>query len=167
MFGRLGQSIRRRPILALSLTNGLLAGVSDVLAQVITRHNRSDLDIEAVIIEKDETLDVRVTNQRELDVMRTARFAAYGTAIGPIVHHWYAFLDRTFPLPAAVKGGTKLSGQVIWQVTKRMLGDQVLFAPVGLATFFTVITLFEGGGWIEIKKKLHEVSCTIYKYACI
>jgi protein Mpv17 len=51
------------------------------------------------------------------DYERTARFAAFGMAMGPPVGAWLKFLDRTFPF----KGGS-----AVGQTVKRVLADQVV-----------------------------------------
>ncbi|KAI8050576.1 hypothetical protein BDF22DRAFT_777939 [Syncephalis plumigaleata] len=164
-FNNLRNALRARPILALSITNGVLAGVSDVLAQKITHSTKEKTTLiatESVSIIETEKVDENnkstspaSANTESLDITRTARFAAYGFAIAPIIHHWYALLDRRFPLPVASSGvDTRMNTRMLGQVVKRVLGDQVMFAPVGLAVFFSIMTLFEGGGVAQIKEKL-------------
>ncbi|RKP27319.1 hypothetical protein SYNPS1DRAFT_4320, partial [Syncephalis pseudoplumigaleata] len=125
-----------RPILALTVTNGVLAGVSD---------DATDSAKTSPAVPEDAPHDLG----------RTVRFATYGFAIAPVIHHWYALLDRRFPLPAASgAAGARLSTQIVGQAVKRVLGDQLVFAPVGLAVFFSAMTLFEGGGPAQIREKL-------------
>lgn len=176
-FNNLRSALRARPILALSITNGALAGVSDVLAQKIAHNTTKPTAIitESVSIIESEKVDNSnsnnnnnnnnkpassvASNAESLNIARTARFATYGFAIAPIIHHWYALLDRRFPLPVASNGSaTRINSRMLEQVVKRVLGDQIVFAPIGLAVFFSVITLFEGGGVAQIKEKIRTVS---------
>ncbi|KAI9596928.1 hypothetical protein BDF19DRAFT_403276 [Syncephalis fuscata] len=191
-FTNLRAAVRARPILALSVTNGVLAGVSDILAQKIahssttatttattttnTASNESNKSSESKPTEEllsDSTVaDTGATAVRlsavlspstsqpqeenaSLNLTRTVRFATYGFAIAPIIHHWYALLDRRFPLPIlSSASGSQMSSRMLGQVFKRVLGDQIVFAPIGLAVFFSAMTLFEGGGVEQIKEKI-------------
>ncbi|KAF9975985.1 hypothetical protein BGZ73_000150 [Actinomortierella ambigua] len=180
----------------------------------------------------------------EFDYPRLSRFMFYNFAIAPVIHTWYSYIDRVFPLsgtpnslasgatatggrggaatrgmaaqamhaarkafqPASLsgvdvpshKGSTPLpttrnptgmnpSGDMakaavnkvagaasktasataslskstwlqstLQPALRRMLADQILFAPVGLAMLFTALTVLEGGGAKEIHEKLNE-----------
>jgi len=81
------------------------------------------------------------------DFERTVRFMAYPFIMGPLQHKWFGFLSNTFPLGANA-GLAAL---------KRVAFDQLLFAPVGLAAFFTFMTVAEGGGQRAIAKKFQDV----------
>jgi hypothetical protein len=73
---------------------------------------------------------------------------AYGFIMAPVQHRWFGFLSRTFPL---VKGaGTSAA-------FKRVAFDQFIFAPCGLALFFTYMTVAEGGGKKAIARKFGDV----------
>jgi hypothetical protein len=82
------------------------------------------------------------------DFERLTRFMAYGFLMAPVQHKWFSFLSRTFPI-------TKTAGMV--PALKRVAFDQFLFAPVGLACFFTFMTVAEGGGKRAIAKKFQDV----------
>jgi hypothetical protein len=82
------------------------------------------------------------------DFERLTRFMAYGFLMAPIQHKWYSFLSRTFPF-------TKTSGTV--PALKRVAFDQLIFAPISLAVFFTFMTIAEGGGKRAIMKKFQDV----------
>lgn len=73
---------------------------------------------------------------------------AYGFLMAPLQHKWYSFLSRTFPF-------TKTSVTV--PTLKRVAFDQLIFAPIGLAIFFTFMTIAEGGGKRAIMKKFQDV----------
>ena len=82
------------------------------------------------------------------DFERLTRFMAYGFLMAPVQHRWFAFLARTFPI-------TKGSGTL--PAMKRVAFDQFLFAPVGLACFFTFMTVAEGGGKRAVMRKFQDV----------
>lgn len=82
------------------------------------------------------------------DFERLTRFMAYGFLMAPIQHRWFAFLSHTFPV-------TKTAAFV--PALKRVAFDQLIFAPVGLACFFTFMTVAEGGGKRAVSKKFQEV----------
>lgn len=73
---------------------------------------------------------------------------AYGFLMAPVQYKWFGFLSRTFPV-------TKTSAFV--PALKRVAFDQFLFAPVGLAAFFTFMTVAEGGGKRAVKHKLQDI----------
>lgn len=69
----------------------------------------------------------------EIDWGRSARFTLVGaTFLAPVLHTWFGFLARRFP-------GTAASS-----VVKRVALDQLVFAPVFLASFLSVIMLLDG-----------------------
>jgi len=73
---------------------------------------------------------------------------AYGFLMAPVQHKWYSFLSRTFPFGKT--GGTV-------PALKRVAFDQLIFAPISLAIFFTFMTIAEGGGKRAIIKKFQDV----------
>lgn len=68
--------------------------------------------------------------------------------MAPVQHKWFAFLSKTFPL-------TKSSGTS--SALKRVAFDQLLFSPVGLAIFFTFMTVAEGGGKRAVTRKFQDL----------
>ncbi|KAG0001023.1 hypothetical protein BGZ79_005203 [Entomortierella chlamydospora] len=101
-----------------------------------------------------------------LNYPRMGRFMLYNFSVAPLVHTWYTVLDKSFPLVTNNAGiSSNLStnnitaqslrlAHSISPALKRMVADQALFAPVGLALFFTGLTLLEGGSFQDIKDKL-------------
>lgn len=73
---------------------------------------------------------------------------AYGFLMAPVQHKWFGFLSATFPL-------TKTAAMV--PALKRVAFDQFLFAPAGLAAFFTFMTVAEGGGKRAVTRKFQDV----------
>ena len=105
-----------------------------------------------------------------LDMPRLGRFMLYNFSVAPLIHTWYSVLDKKFPVATAiatthvtttgVKNPSPPSSKLVKALTpglKRMVADQALFAPVGLALLFGGLTVMEGGGVKEIKDKLNNV----------
>jgi hypothetical protein len=100
------------------------------------------------------------------DFERLTRFMSYGFLMAPLQHKWFGFLSRTFPT-------TKSAALV--PALKRMALDQFLFAPagtltrsslagyvqsddfLGLAAFFTFMTVAEGGGKRAVSRKFQDI----------
>ena len=82
------------------------------------------------------------------DLVRLARFAGWGMIMAPLQFKWLQLLQRTFPLTAT-------AGML--PAIKRVALDQGLFAPVGLAAFFTYMTLAEGGARADVGTRLELV----------
>ncbi|GMK59340.1 hypothetical protein CspeluHIS016_0703550 [Cutaneotrichosporon spelunceum] len=126
-------SYEAHPLRTLILANGTLQSTGDLIAQGVNaaisykQHGRCD----------------------SWDAARTARFAAFGFAMGPFVGKWLIGLDRVFPLPK--------TGSAVPAVVKRVLADQLVFAPAGLATFLTFMGLAERKSMPEIKTKFDDV----------
>lgn len=97
------------------------------------------------------------------DFERLTRFMSYGFIMSPVQFQWFAFLSRAFPI-------TKESATV--PAMKRVAFDQLIFAPIGvlpltsnktllmylgLACFFTFMTVTEGGGRRAVTRKFQDV----------
>ncbi|KAL1915806.1 uncharacterized protein VTP21DRAFT_6194 [Calcarisporiella thermophila] len=89
---------------------------------------------------------VQDDRDRGYDVARTGRFALFGFGIAPILGKWYEFLEKRFPLGKAVAGAT----------LRRVCADQILWAPVGLALFFTYMPLAEGKGFVGVRERFAD-----------
>ena len=83
------------------------------------------------------------------DFERLTRFMAYGFIMSPVQFHWFAFLSRSFPV---AKGASATV-----PAFKRVACDQLIFAPVSLACFFTFMTVAEGGGRRAVSRKLQDI----------
>lgn len=154
-----------RPVLTMMVTNSILNGIADTVAQTVTAvRRRSVLDSTAsnkpdkLAIELDEKLphygdELIPTHSTHLlpppfDFERLIRFASWGFVIAPFQFKWLKFLSRVFPL-------TSTSATV--PALKRVAMDQFIFAPVGLTAFFTYMTYAEGGNTQAVKKRLSHV----------
>ncbi|KAF8253109.1 hypothetical protein K440DRAFT_277136 [Wilcoxina mikolae CBS 423.85] len=154
-----------RPILTMMVTNSILNGIADTVAQTVTAvRRRSALSSstsntpDKLAIELDEKLPhygselIPTHSQHQLpppfDFERLVRFASWGFVIAPFQFKWLKFLSHTFPL-------TSSSATV--PALKRVAMDQFIFAPVGLTSFFTYMTYAEGGDTRAVKKRLSHV----------
>lgn len=155
-----------KPILTMMVTNSILGGIADTVAQSVTAIRRrsaarnpktSDTLLKA--IELSEKLphyghELIPTDTRNptlpstFDFSRLTRFMSYGFLIAPIQFRWLQFLQRTFPLTATSAAGPAL---------KRVAVDQGVFAPVGLLAFFSYMTFAEGGGIKDLRGRLEKL----------
>lgn len=99
------------PLLTKGITSGFIAGLGDVLCQYMNSWS-------------------------EYDWKRTFRFGFLGSCyIAPGCHVWYNVLAKSFPLSAA----TAASSSTMMIVMKRVFCDQILFSPVFLVGWMTVL----------------------------
>lgn len=120
------------------------------------------------------------------DFQRLGRFMAYGFCMAPLQFKWFQLLSKTFPIAtstaatgakAAAGTGATAAGvsagavaqastatgavtkapSALAQTFKRMALDQTVFAPFGLAVFYTAMTLAEGGTKEAVEIKLREM----------
>jgi protein Mpv17 len=76
--------------------------------------------------------------------LRNLRFTSLGAVIGPTVHAWYKFLDK------------KIHKEVGWRRgIIKVFFDQLIFAPLSLLVFISVISLMEGMDHQQIQEKLN------------
>ncbi|KAJ9630560.1 phosphoglycerate kinase [Taxawa tesnikishii (nom. ined.)] len=159
----------RRPVLTTMITNAVLGGIADTVAQTLTSIREravrkpggpSKDDFFAIEIhELDRKLphwggpEELIPDSKKLpppfDFERLIRFMSYGFIMAPVQHRWFGFLNKTFPI-GGKSGGTAAA-------FKRVAFDQLLFAPIGLSIFFTYMTVAEGGGRKAVQKKFQDV----------
>lgn len=158
-----------RPVLTMMVSNAVLGGVADTVAQTITsvrqravrKHPSGRLDPreDALAIEIHDLDRKNPLNERDIipeskalpppfDFERLTRFMAYGFLMAPVQFRWFKFLEKTFPI-------TKT--HAFPQAMKRVAFDQLIFAPFGVAAFFTAMTLAEGGGKRGVSQKLRDM----------
>lgn len=97
------------------------------------------------------------------DFERLTRFMSFGFIMSPLQFKWFSFLSRAFPI-------TKESAAL--PALKRVAFDQLIWAPlgmlhiysvgsilmtIGLACFFTFMTVAEGGGKRALSRKFQDV----------
>nr|POE58705.1 phosphoglycerate kinase [Quercus suber] len=152
-----------RPVFTTMITNAVLGGIADTVAQTLTafrqrqRQRRADpesqddffagIDLQEYDKKVPWPKDPR-TAPPPFDFERLVRFMAYGFIMAPLQHRWFGFLESTFPLSA---------GKATTNAMRRVAFDQLLFAPCGLAAFFTFMTVAEGGGRRAVTRKFQEV----------
>ena len=152
-----------RPIMTMMVTNAVLGGIADTVAQTITsfrlRANRKtdglakrdDVNIEIADLDRKTTYKEFLPGQQgppPFDFERLTRFMAYGFCMAPIQFRWFKFLERIFPVTKTSAFGPAL---------KRVCFDQFIFAPAGLLVFFTTMTVAEGGGRRAVSNKLRDM----------
>ncbi|KAL2018679.1 hypothetical protein VTK56DRAFT_514 [Thermocarpiscus australiensis] len=158
-----------RPLLTMMVTNSVLGGVADTVAQTITsirqralrKHPSGQLSPrdDAFAIEIHELDRKNPFNDRDLipdskalpppfDFERLTRFMAYGFFMAPVQFRWFKFLERCFPISKA---------SAFLPAMKRVAFDQLIFAPFGLACFFTAMTVAEGGGRRAVYQKMKDM----------
>ncbi|KAL2055988.1 hypothetical protein ABVK25_003630 [Lepraria finkii] len=154
-----------KPILTIMVTNAVLGGIADTVAQSVTairakqkRNLAASKDIsdgiempdydEKIPYASEFMIPHRSPGPPPFDFERLTRFMSYGFIISPVQFQWFAFLSRAFPI-------TKQSATV--PALQRVCFDQLIFAPVGLALFFTFMTVTEGGGRRAVARKFQEV----------
>ncbi|KAK0620056.1 hypothetical protein B0T14DRAFT_429731 [Immersiella caudata] len=167
--GRFNAYYNERPVLTMMVSNAILGGIADTVAQTITsvrqravRRHPGGLNPQedAMAIEIHELDRKNPLNERDLvpdsrtlpppfDFERLTRFMAYGFAMAPVQFRWFKFLEKTFPI-------TK-NGSAFVPAMKRVAFDQLIFAPFGIACFFTAMTVAEGGGRRAVYQKMRDM----------
>ncbi|ROW14052.1 hypothetical protein VPNG_04021 [Cytospora leucostoma] len=152
-----------RPVLTMMVTNAVLGGIADTVAQSITaarqralrkaptspgaRETAYELDLKDPLTDRELIPESKILPP-PFDFERLTRFMAYGFAMAPIQFRWFKFLEKTFPI-------TKTSA--VGPAMKRVVFDQLIFAPVGVLAFFSAMTLAEGGGRRAVYSKLRDM----------
>ncbi|KKY37573.1 putative vacuolar membrane protein [Diaporthe ampelina] len=152
-----------RPVLTMMVTNAVLGGIADTVAQSITavrqralrkapsspasRDTAYELDVKDPFTERELIPDSKILPP-PFDFERLTRFMAYGFAMAPLQFKWFGFLSRTFPITKTSAFGPAM---------KRVAMDQIIFAPFGVACFFSVMTVAEGGGRRAVMSKLRDM----------
>ncbi|KAI9306607.1 hypothetical protein BJ944DRAFT_142331, partial [Cunninghamella echinulata] len=159
------KSYSKRPILTLCCTNSILGIIGDGLAQTIqyydtkTKHRQGHHLYDHLPYElKKDMIQQSPPPSFQWDYQRTFRFACYNFSVAPIAGSWYMFLDKYFPMPLDKKSVSSLTLNKI--ALKRMLCDQILFAPAGLVLFFSVMAVAETRSIQGIQDKLHDAFLT-------
>lgn len=122
------------------VTNAVLGGIADTVAQSITvarqralrkaptspgaRETAYELDLKDPLTDRELIPESKILPP-PFDFERLTRFMAYGFAMAPIQFRWFKFLEKTFPI-------TKTSA--VGPAMKRVVFDQLIFAPVGTST---------------------------------
>ena len=127
-------------VLTMMITNSILGGIADTVAQSVTAIRMSALR-KPRGVKKDDTIAIEIheldrknplTEQYLIpdskflpppfDFERLTRFMAYGFVMAPVQFKWFQFLSRVFPM--------KKSGS-LGPPAKMVAFDQLIFAPFG------------------------------------
>jgi protein Mpv17 len=126
------------------ITNAVLGGIADTVAQSITSIRLAALRkpggiakddmiaLELGELDRKNPLSNRelIPNSRFLpppfDFERLTRFMGYGFMMAPVQFKWFQFLSKTFPT-------TKTSA--LGPVLKMVAFDQLVFAPFGMSSY--------------------------------
>ncbi|KAK6592807.1 Mpv17/PMP22 family protein (vacuolar membrane protein) [Botrytis cinerea] len=154
-----------RPVLTMMVTNAVLGGIADTVAQSITAIRQSAVRKQGGL-RKDDSLAIEIHeldrknpfNDRDLipdskilpppfDFERLTRFMAYGFAMAPIQFKWFKFLSKAFPI-------TKSSA--FWTSNEDGCDGSIGFRT-SIANFFVVMTVAEGGGKRAVAQKLRDM----------
>lgn len=137
----LTSSFNTPTVLTMMITNAVLGGIADTVAQSITAIRLAALRKPGGIT-KDDSIAIEIheldrknpANFQELipdskflpppfDFERLTRFMGYGFMMAPLQFKWFQFLSRSFPMDA--KSGS------LGPALKRVAFDQLIFSPVG------------------------------------
>lgn len=170
LIARFNSYYAEKPVLTTMITNAILGGIADTVAQSLTavktrrkalpttnapptRNGGPLISIELTDLKEKPVsigslLPPAANAPTPFDFERLTRFMAYGFLMAPIQFKWFGFLSRAFPI-------TKTRGNL--PALQRVAMDQLIFAPIGLSIFFTFMTVAEGGGRRAILKKFQDV----------
>ncbi|EJD55313.1 hypothetical protein AURDEDRAFT_78349 [Auricularia subglabra TFB-10046 SS5] len=135
-------SFDRSPYTTLALANCGLSVLGDAIAQVTQIQVGNALGI----------LSTRDGEGTHFDLVRSARFAAFGLVMGPFIGRWVKFLEHQFPMHPS-KGRSRN----FVQLAKRVASDQIVMAPLGLTVFLGSMGLMEGRSSGEISQKYRDL----------
>jgi len=154
-----------RPLMTMMVTNAVLGGIADTVAQSITAIQKQasrkvagstqdefaveihELSRKSADFERDAIPDLK-SAPTFFDFERLTRFMAYGFCIAPLQFKWFRFLERAFPMTKTSAFGPAM---------KRVVFDQFVYAPFGVGLFFVAMTVAEGGGRRAVTSKLRDM----------
>ncbi|KAF9960070.1 Protein required for ethanol metabolism [Mortierella alpina] len=130
MLGLYTRALASYPLATQAVTTGILFGSGDLIAQFLVEQKASTVSATASAWDK----------------ARTARMAVFGAGFaGPVLHHWYRYLDRSIRLSTPVKS-----------LLARVAVDQVFFAPCFIASFFVGQGLLAGASRETIQGRIKQ-----------
>ena len=145
---------RWHPILTTMVASSLMNSVSDTVAQTITivrerlqnLEREKDIKLNAIHEEFDlpiqAGLEMMKGAERPFDYERLARMTIFGFFSSILQFKWFTWLEDTFPIAGHSAA------------MKRLLADQLFYAPAILLLFFALMNLLEGNSINDLKKRL-------------
>ena len=125
--------LHQRPVLTKSLTSALIAGIGDLISQLINSGSGSCYKWRS-----------------------TFAFTTFGLIFnGPLTHHFYVLLDQLLP-PGVTKSGK-------YSAIKRVLFDRLILAPPYLLLCFYMLSILEGRSSAEACQKIQGSYWTLLK----
>ncbi|KAG6023879.1 hypothetical protein E4U19_004078 [Claviceps sp. Clav32 group G5] len=167
LVARFNAYYEERPLMTMMVTNAVLGGIADTVAQSITAFQHRSSSAKTIGLTKQDEFSIELHEinrssadfDRELslkpnplpprfDFERLTRFMAYGFCVAPLQFKWFRFLERAFPMTKASAFGPAM---------KRVVFDQLVYAPFGVGLFFVAMTVAEGGGRRAVSHKLRDM----------
>lgn len=166
LIARFNSYYEERPLMTMMVTNAVLGGIADTVAQSVTaircrgaqktigltKEDQFSIEIHELGRKSADFERDFVPNHKALpppfDLERLTRFMAYGFCVAPLQFKWFRFLERAFPMTKASAFGPAM---------KRVVLDQLVYAPFGVGLFFVAMTVAEGGGRRAVTHKLRDM----------
>ncbi|KIS69040.1 uncharacterized protein UMAG_03019 [Mycosarcoma maydis] len=165
------RNFERRPWVTLAVTNGTLGVIADGVAQSLERISQAQSRQQQ--LEQEGRTDTATSQVSQADVSgwdwsRSGRFLAFNVGMAPLLAEWNKFLEFKFPLrssalatgaaaAAAASTASSMSKVSLRALANRLVMDQVLFAPFGLALFTGAMGYMERGSIDGVKDKFGEM----------
>lgn len=149
--------------MTMMVTNAILGGMADTVAQGITSIRQRAVSKPGSEAKDDDfAIEIRELGRKgsfldrdlipeskalppPFDFQRLTRFMAYGFCVAPLQFRWFRFLEHAFPMTKTSAFGPAM---------KRVVFDQLVYAPFGVGLFFVAMTVAEGGGRRAVSSKL-------------
>ncbi|KAG5921958.1 hypothetical protein E4U42_005647 [Claviceps africana] len=167
LVARFNTYYEERPLMTMMVTNAVLGGIADTVAQSVTAMRARASSTNPTGLAKQDEFSIELNElyrksddyDRDLalkpkalppsfDFERFTRFMAYGFCVAPLQFKWFRFLERAFPMTKTSAFGPAM---------KRVVFDQLVYAPFGVGLFFVAMTVAEGGGRRAISSKLRDM----------
>lgn len=130
LWKRYNEKVQSHPLMTKTITAGFLSFVADIVCQVgFPPVGKPITDTEILL----ESNSGKAEVIKSLDWPRVAKFTFLNAVwIAPALHFWYGFINRSIP------------GKGMTAVIQRLGLDQLLFAPILIATIFANSLILEG-----------------------
>ncbi|WBW73805.1 mitochondrial Mpv17/PMP22 family protein 2 [Schizosaccharomyces osmophilus] len=129
------------PVLTLGLLNATLGSISDLVAQAVDSYKSIEFQKKRdITLEKYGNSILLPAKTAKLDAYRTVRYAFYGLCLTPVQYYWFASLKNV------VRGENEFFCNLF-----RVAIDQLVFAPIGLGSFFLFMGITECKSTEKIK----------------